>query len=61
MDSRGRGRWRDLVLANAAALGLLAVALLAGWREAALFGLGVLAVLNIIVLVRERVARTKEE
>lgn len=49
------------MLANAAALGLLAVALLAGWREAALFGLGVLAVLNIIVLVRERAARTKEE
>jgi len=49
------------VLANVAALGLLAIALLAGWREAALFGLGVLAVLDIIVLIRERSARTKEE
>lgn len=47
-------RRRDLLIANGAALLLLAVVLLVGWRQEAAFGLGVLVVMDAIVLVRER-------
>ena len=54
-------RRRDLIVTNLVALVVLLAALLAGWREAAAFGLAVLAVLNLIVLIRERQARSEDE
>ena len=54
-------RRRDLIVTNMAALVVLLLALLAGWREAAAFGLAVLVVLNLIVLIRERQARAEDE
>jgi hypothetical protein len=54
-------RRRDLIVTNMAALVVLLLALLAGWREAAAFGLAVLVVLNLIVLIRERQARSEDE
>ncbi len=47
-------RRRDLLITNLVCLVILAVALVVGWTEAAAFGLGVLAVLDAIVLVRGR-------
>jgi hypothetical protein len=47
-------RLRSLILANLLALALLLGVLLIGWRQAAAFGLGVLVVLDLIVLIRER-------
>jgi hypothetical protein len=40
---------------------MLLLALLAGWWEAALFGLVVLAVLDLLVLFRARGAPSREE
>lgn len=54
-------RRRDLIVTNLVALVILLAALLLGWREAAAFGLAVLAVLNLIVLIRERQARSEDE
>jgi hypothetical protein len=54
-------RRRDLIVTDLAALVVLLLALLAGWREAAAFGLAVLVVLNLIVLIRERQARSEDE
>ena len=46
---------RELLAANAAALlFLLVVVLVLGWVEAAAFGLAVLVLMNLIVLLRER-------
>lgn len=50
-------RGRDLLLANLAALVILLGAVLAGWRDAAAFGLVVLVVLDLFVFLRERQAR----
>jgi hypothetical protein len=50
-----RGR-RDLILANLAGVAVLLLALVAGWREAAAFGLAVLAILNLMVILRERMS-----
>ena len=61
MASDGRNRQRDLLLANGAALVLLAVVLLVGWWEAAAFGLGVLLVMDLLVFVREWTGRPKGE
>lgn len=47
-------RRRDLIVANLAALLVTLVALVAGWWEAAIFGLAVLLVLDAMVLIRER-------
>jgi hypothetical protein len=47
-------RMRDLLLANGAGLLVVLAAYLLGWREAATYGLVVLALLDLIVLVRER-------
>jgi Flp pilus assembly protein TadB len=47
-------RTRDLLVANGAGLLVVVVAYLLGWREAATYGLVVLALLDVIVLVRER-------
>jgi membrane protein implicated in regulation of membrane protease activity len=54
-------RWRDLIVTNLAALLVLLVALLVGWWEAAAFGLAVLLVLDLMVLIRERQARCKDD
>jgi len=48
---------RELVLANAAALLVLVLVLLLGWREAAAFGLATLVILNLLVVLRGRQAR----
>ena len=48
-----RGR-RDLIVANLAGVAVLLLALVAGWREAAAFGLAVLAILNLMIILRER-------
>jgi hypothetical protein len=50
-------RRRDLIVANSAALLVLAAALLLGWWDAALFGLVVLILVNLLALVRELGAR----
>jgi hypothetical protein len=54
-------RHRDLIVANIAGLVILLLALLAGWREAAGFGLAVLLVLNLVVFIRARQARTDSD
>jgi hypothetical protein len=51
-------RHRDWIVTNAAALLVLAVALLAGWQEAAAFGLAVLIVMDLMALFRERSTRS---
>lgn len=45
---------RDLIVANLAGLVVLLLALVAGWREAAAYGLAVLAILNLMAILRER-------
>jgi hypothetical protein len=52
---------RDLLLANGAALVLLLVVLLIGWRFEAAFGLAVLVILNLLVLLRGRPGRPRDE
>ena len=54
-------RRRALMITNLAALLVLLIALLAGWREAAGFGLVVLLVLDLMVLIRERPSMSKDE
>jgi hypothetical protein len=56
-----KGRLRDLVLADLAGLLVLLVALAAGWREEAAFGLAVLIILNLLAILRERLARVEKE
>jgi hypothetical protein len=48
-------RRQDLILANLAGAAVVLLALVAGWREAAAFGLAVLAILDLMVLLREKV------
>lgn len=48
---------RELVLANGAALLVLIVVMVLGWRDAAAFGLATLVILNLLVLLRGRQAR----
>ena len=50
-------RKRDLILTNLLSVLILLAALAVGWQEAALSGLAVLAVMDLIVLVRERLGR----
>ena len=52
---------RDLIVADIAGLLIVLLALVAGWREAAGFGLAVLLVLNLMVFIRERQARTDSD
>ena len=54
-------RRRDLIVTNGAAAMVLLIALLAGWHEAAVFGSAVLVVLNLVVLIRERQARSGKD
>jgi hypothetical protein len=54
-------RWRDLFVTNVVALLLLLVLSLIGWREAAAFGLAVLVIMNLLVVLRKRGARSDVE
>jgi len=54
-------RRRDLILANLAGVAVLLLALLAGWRDAAAFGLAVLAILNLTIILRERMSSPNDE
>jgi hypothetical protein len=47
-------RKRDLLIANVLAFVVLLAALLAGWREAAAFGLAVLVIMDLMALLGER-------
>lgn len=52
---------RDLLVANVAALPVLLIVFLIGWWEAAAFGLAVLAILDLLVVLRGRQARFDEQ
>jgi hypothetical protein len=52
---------RDLIIVNLIALLLLLIVLLVGWWESAAFGLGVLLVLDLLVALRERQARSDHD
>ena len=52
-------RHRELIMPNIVALPVLLVVLLAGWREAAAFGLAVLVLMDLLVLLRERGGRAE--
>ena len=54
-------RKRELILANLLSLLIVVVALAAGWWQEALFGLAVLAVMDVLVLVRQRFGRHDED
>jgi len=54
-------RPHELVVTNVLALLVLLVVLLLGWREAAAFGLAVLLILDLLVVIRERVPRPDDE
>jgi hypothetical protein len=47
-------RKRDLLVTNILAAPILIAALLAGWREAAAFGLAVLIIMDLLVVLGER-------
>jgi hypothetical protein len=52
-------RHRELLITNVAALLVVLAAFLLGWKEAAAFGLAVLIVMDLMVLIRERQAGSK--
>jgi hypothetical protein len=52
--------WRDLILANLAGLLVLLATLLAGWYDEALFGLAVLVILDLMVLLRQRLSGPRD-
>ena len=54
-------RPRELIVTNVLALLVLLVVLLFGWREAAAFGLAVLLILDLLVVIRERVPRSDDD
>jgi hypothetical protein len=54
-------RGRDLIVTNLVALLLLLVVLVVGWREAAVLGLAVLLMMNVTVLLRERLGRSSQD
>lgn len=54
-------RHRDLIVTNVACLLLLLVVLLIGWQEAALFGLAVLIVMDLMVLLGKWSARRRQD
>jgi membrane protein implicated in regulation of membrane protease activity len=54
-------RRRDLIVTNVAAVAVLLVALLLGWWEAAAFGLAVLVLMDVMVLLRERMAQSDRD
>lgn len=54
-------RRRELVVTNILALLVLFIAVLAGWGDAAAFGLAVLVIMDLMVMLRERTDRHKED
>ena len=54
-------RPRDLIVTNLLVLVVLLAALVAGWWDAALFGLGVLVFMDLLVLFREFVGRSHRD
>jgi hypothetical protein len=54
-------RFRDLIIVNLLALLVLLIVLLVGWWEEAAFGLAVLLVLDLLVVLRERQARSDHD
>ena len=56
-----RGRLRELLLADVAGSVVLLAALAAGWHDAAAFGLAILIILNLMVVLRARLARVDRE
>ena len=54
-------RKRELIVTNLLALAVLLTVLLAGWRDAAAFGLAVLIILDLMVILRERLTHHKED
>jgi len=52
--------YRDLIVTNVAALLVLLAVLLIGWRDAATLGLAILVILDLMVLLRERLGRKDE-
>lgn len=54
-------RSRDLIVTNVLALLVLGVALLIGWWEAAAFGLAVLIIMDLLVVLRERWIRSRDD
>lgn len=54
-------RRRDLIVTNVLALVVLLVVLLLGWVEEAAFGLAVLVIMDLLILLRERAARSDKD
>ena len=54
-------RPRELIVVNVVALIILLAVLLLGWREAAAFGLAVLVIMDLMVLMRGRQARSEHD
>jgi hypothetical protein len=54
-------RSRDLIVTNVLALLVLLVVLLIGWWEAAAFGLAVLIFMDLLVVLRERWLRSRDD
>ena len=52
---------RALIVANLIAVPVLLAVLVAGWWDAAAFGLAVLVIMDLLVLLRERSARSRGE
>ncbi len=52
---------RSLIAANIIAVSVLVAVLVAGWWDTAGFGLAVLVLLDLLVLVRERAARSSKD
>ncbi|MFC2029233.1 hypothetical protein ACFLWA_00715 [Chloroflexota bacterium] len=54
-------RGRELIVTNLVALLLLLIVLVVGWKQAAAFGLAVLVMMNVFVLLRERLGRSSQD
>jgi hypothetical protein len=54
-------RHRELIATNLLALLVLLVVLLAGWWDAAAFGLAVLVIMDLVVILRERLAHHERD
>ena len=54
-------RLRELIVVNVVALIHLLVVLLIGWREEAAFGLAVLVIIDLMVVMRGRQARSERD
>ena len=52
---------RELIVTNVLALLVLVIALIAGWRDAAAFGLAVLVMMDLMIVVRTRSPRPEED